>query len=100
MIRFTPLFLKQLGLLGVCDAPCVFPLSLEVSLEKEREGEWVSLLSGEGEASGVPQLRGPVEEQLSSEELRDLRRGVAEATNDVIIILSMVAMVLYYRAVD
>ena len=55
--------------------------SLEVSLEKEREGEWDHLLTGEGEGErcGIP-LRGPV---LSSEELETLEKNIAMATNEV-----------------
>ena len=57
-----------------------------MSLEKEREGEWERLLTGEaddeGERSAIP-LRGPVAEQLSSEELEKLRKRIEMATNEV-----------------
>ena len=58
--------------------------SLEVSLEKESEGQWTSLTAEEGgdEGRGLP-LRGPVADQLSSEELEELKRKVAEATREV-----------------
>ena len=57
--------------------------SLEVSLEKQREGEWTSLTAEEEEeeGAGLP-LRGPVAEQLSEEELAELKRRVSEATKN------------------
>ena len=57
-----------------------------MSLEKEREGEWECLLTGEaddeGESSAIP-LRGPFADQLSSEELETLRKRIDMATNEV-----------------
>ena len=59
--------------------------SLEVTLEKQREGvEWTSLkeeegASEDGTSSGLP-LRGPVTDALSSEELEELKKKVAEIT--------------------
>jgi hypothetical protein len=62
--------------------------TLEVSLEKQREGlEWPSLKEeGEGEegvskdgTAGVP-LHGPVTDQLSPTELAELQKKIAEAT--------------------
>ena len=52
--------------------------SLEVSLEKQRESEWASL-TAEEEDEGLP-LRGTVAEQLSEEELAELKRKLSEAT--------------------
>ena len=57
-----------------------------MSLEKEKEGQWTTLTVQEGEGEGgsdSTSVRGPVADQLSSEELQDLRRKVAEATKEV-----------------
>lgn len=66
--------------------------SLEVVLEKQRVGEWTKLTAEEeecmSEGSSELPLRGPVADQLSEEELTELKRKVAEATKSEVTILS------------
>ena len=68
------------------DTICLFQCSLEVSLEKEREGHWASLKAtteGEGATASEIPLRGPVADQLSSEELEELKRKISETHKEV-----------------
>ena len=66
----------------------MFGCRLEVTLEKERGGlEWPSLREKEGEGAGregmseLP-LREPVLDQLSQEELEELKKKLADATKN------------------
>ena len=57
---------------------------LEVSLEKQRGGDWPSLTAedeADERAAGLL-LRGPVADQLSEEELAEFKKKIAEATQE------------------
>lgn len=70
--------------------------SLEVSLEKQRGGmEWPNLREEEEEgsgkvAAGLP-LQGPVSDQLSQQELEELRKKITKASKSEVCYISFFA---------